>query len=79
MYINFPVDIPNLTSVNDNLKIYNQLMFFKTLPKRTRKMLFDIRAQSVFRYSACFAALGYRLVLKISASYLKSDLTALLI
>jgi hypothetical protein len=25
--------IPNLTSVKDNLKIYNKLMFFKTLPK----------------------------------------------
>jgi hypothetical protein len=30
--------ITNLTSVKDNLKIYNKLMFFKTLPKRTRKM-----------------------------------------
>jgi hypothetical protein len=47
-----------LTSVKDNLKIYNKLMFFKTLPKRTRKMFFNIRAISVFRYSACFTALG---------------------
>jgi hypothetical protein len=57
MYINFPGYIPNLTSVKDNLKIYIKLMFFKTLPKRTRNMLFNIRALSVFRYSACFAAL----------------------
>jgi hypothetical protein len=27
-------------------------MFFKTLPKRTRKMLFNIRALSVFRYNS---------------------------
>jgi hypothetical protein len=47
-----------LTSVKDNFKIYNKLMFFKSLPKRTRKMLFNIRALSVFRCSACFAALG---------------------
>jgi hypothetical protein len=58
MFINFPGYIPNLTSVKDNLKIFNKSMFFKTLPKRTRKMLFNIRALSVFRYSACFAALG---------------------
>jgi hypothetical protein len=32
--------LPNLTSVKDNLKIYNKLMFFKTLPKRTRKVIF---------------------------------------
>jgi hypothetical protein len=50
--------IPNLTYVKDNLKMYNKLMFFKIFPKRTRKMLFNIRALSVFRYSACFAALG---------------------
>jgi hypothetical protein len=31
-------------------------MFFKTLPKQTRKMLFNIRALSLFRYSACVAA-----------------------
>jgi hypothetical protein len=58
VYINFPGYIPNLTFVKDNLQIYNKLMFLKTLPKRTRKMLFNIRAVSVFRYSACFAALG---------------------
>jgi hypothetical protein len=34
-------------------------MFFKTLPKRTRKMLFNIRELSVFRYSGCFAALEH--------------------
>jgi hypothetical protein len=39
-YINFPDYIPNLTSVKDNPKIYNKLMFFKTLPKRTRKVIF---------------------------------------
>jgi hypothetical protein len=32
-YINFPGYIPNLTSVKDNLKIYNKLMFFKTNTK----------------------------------------------
>jgi hypothetical protein len=47
--------VPNLTSIKDNHKIYNKLMFFKTLPKRKRKMLFNIRALSVFRYAAsCF-------------------------
>jgi hypothetical protein len=55
-YINFPGYIPNLISVKDNLKIYNKLMFFKILPKRTRKMLFNIRALSVFQ--ASFASLG---------------------
>jgi hypothetical protein len=32
-YINFPGYIPNLTSVKDNVKIYNRVMFFKTLLK----------------------------------------------
>jgi hypothetical protein len=47
-------------------------MFFKTLLKRTRKMLFNIRAR---QFS------GIRPVLQhlADASYLKSDLTALLI
>jgi hypothetical protein len=49
-------------------------MFFNTLPKPTRKMFFNIRALSIFRYSACFAARGVSQVLQISASYLKSDL-----
>jgi hypothetical protein len=50
--INFPGYIPNLTSVKGNLKIYNKVRFFKTLPRRTGKMLFNIRALSVFRYEA---------------------------
>jgi hypothetical protein len=50
--------IPNLTSVKDNLKIYNESMFFKTLLERTRKTLFNIRALSLFKYSTCFASLG---------------------
>jgi hypothetical protein len=50
--INFPGYIPNLTSVKGNLKIYNKLWFFKTLPKRTGKMLFNIRALPVFRHGA---------------------------
>jgi hypothetical protein len=35
--MNFPDYIPNLTSIKDNLKIYNKLMFFKTLAKQTQK------------------------------------------
>jgi hypothetical protein len=31
---------------------------YNRLPKRTRKTLFNIRALSLFRYSACFASLG---------------------
>jgi hypothetical protein len=56
--INFPGYIPKLTSFKDNLKMYNKLMFFKTLPNRTGKMLFNIHALSVFRYSASFVSLG---------------------
>jgi hypothetical protein len=37
-YIRFP----SLTSVKDNFKIYNKLMLFKTLPKRTRRMFFEL-------------------------------------
>jgi hypothetical protein len=44
-YINFPGYIPNLTSVKDNLNIYNKLMFFKTLPKQTRKNSIFVRCQ----------------------------------
>jgi hypothetical protein len=40
----FPSYITNLTSV----KIYNLSMFFKILPKRIRKTLFNIRALSLF-------------------------------
>jgi hypothetical protein len=32
-YINPLVYVPNLTSVKDNLKIYNYLLFFRTLLK----------------------------------------------
>jgi hypothetical protein len=49
-YINFPSYIPNLTSVKDNLKIYNKLMFFKTSPERTRKMLFNFRFTRVLNW-----------------------------
>jgi hypothetical protein len=31
---------------------------YNRLPKGTRKTLFNIRALSLFRYSACFASLG---------------------
>jgi hypothetical protein len=46
-------------------------MFFKTAQANTK----NIRALAVFKYSACFASLGCRLVFQISASFLKSDLT----
>jgi hypothetical protein len=43
-----------VTSVEDNLKIYNQLKFIETLPKRTRKMLFNIRALVSFQLCGLF-------------------------
>jgi hypothetical protein len=51
-YINFPGYIPNLTSV----KMYNKLMFFKTLPKRIRKVLYNIRALVSFQVFGLFCS-----------------------
>jgi hypothetical protein len=67
--MNFPDYIPNLTSIKDNLKIYNKLMFFKTLAKQTRKMLSAVSFQLFGLFCSTW----------LSASYLKSDLSALLI